>query len=175
MPPVAWVWLLGIAGWTLACSALLAAFSTFDMASAVLIAGGAAVTVAWLGMALVLALRRRWSRRAILCCAAWPVAVGVVGLLHVTDLPMRLRVVASRGALDEFVESGRGRGRAGLVWVFRTHRGDGCVYLEAGGTLDGVTGLVHVPTGAKPLSHPAGFLSDVRHLAGPWWSFRTRT
>ena len=172
---MAWVWLLGIACWTLACSALLAAFSTFDKAWALLLAGGAAVTVAWLVVAAVLSFRHRWSRGALLCWAAWPLAAGVVGLLHATDLPMRLRVVASRGALDEFVESGRGRGRAGLVWVFSSHAGDGCVYLETGASLDGVTGLVRVPTGAKPESHPSGFIADLRHLTGPWWYFRTST
>jgi hypothetical protein len=172
---MAWVWLGGIACWAFACSALLAAFSTFDRLWILLLGGGAAVTLAWLGAGAVLSARRRWNRSLLLCWAAWPAAVGVVALLHATDLPMELRVVASRDALDEFVESGRTRGRAGLVLVFGTHRGDGCVYLEAGTSMDGVTGLVHVPAGRRPSHHPAGFIVDMRHLTGPWWYFRTST
>lgn len=172
---MAWVWLLGVAGWTFACSALLAAFATFDMAWVLLLVGGAGVTLGWLGMAAVLSLRRKWSRPLLLCWAAWPVAVGIVGLFHATDLPMRLRVAASRGALDEFVESGRTRGRAGLVWVFGTPEGDGCVCLRTRSAFDGITGLARSADGSKPAGPRGSALADLRHLTGPWWYFRTRT
>jgi hypothetical protein len=176
---MAWAWLLGIACWTLACSALLAAFSTFDLAWGALLLGGAGVTLGWLGMAAVLSLRRRWSRRFLLCWAAWPAAVGVVALLHATDLPLTLRVAASRGALSEFVEevraSARTRGRAGLVWVFDARTRDGCVFLRTGVAFDGMTGLVHAPGGSEPVGHADASLADLRHLTGPWWYFRTHT
>lgn len=176
---MAWVWLGGITCWTLACSALLAAFSTFDAAWVLLLVGGSGVTLGWLGMAAALSFRRRWSRQLLLYWAAWPVAVGVVGLLHATDLPMTLRVVVSQSALSEFVEevraSGRTRGRAGLVWVFDARTGDGCVFLQTGSAFDGITGLVHVPDGSEPVSHPNAAIADLRHLTGPWWYFKTRT
>src|SRR5262245_48348541 len=148
MADMSWVWLSGIALWTLACSALLAAFATFDRLWFVLFAGGAGVTLVWLGAAVVLSARRRWNAPVLLLWAAWPVAVGIVALLHATDLPMTMRVVASRGALDEFVASNRTRGRVGLVWVFDVRRGDGCTFLQAGVAFDGITGLVHAPDGS---------------------------
>ena len=175
MPEVAWLWLGAIGCWTLACSALLAAFSTFDIAWAALLVGGAAVTLGRLGAAVVLSVKRRWSRRFLLCWAAWPLAVGAVWLLHLTDLPLTLRVVVSRDALSEFVDSGRTRGRACLVHVFDSRVREGCAFLTAGYSLDGIAGLVHVPDGSKPPSHPDFSMTDSRHLAGPWWYFQTHT
>jgi hypothetical protein len=176
---VARVWLLGVAGWAFACSALLAAFSSFDRVWALLLVAGAGVTVAWLCAAAVLSLRRRWNRRSLLLWGAWPVAVGGVALLHATDLPMTVRVIVSDSALTQFAqgvrESGRTRGRAGLVWVFDARTRDGCIFLEAGSTFDGIAGLIHAPGATEPPSHPGWALTETRHLTGAWWYFQTRT
>jgi hypothetical protein len=172
---VAWIWLLAVAGCALACSALLAAFSELLLAWAALFAAGLGVTAGWLGTAAVLSLRHRWSRRRLLLWAAWPAAVGLVGLLHATDLPLKLRVMASERALTEFVESGRTRGRAGLVVVFGRRSAGGCLFLTAGRSMDGIAGIVRVPEGTEPASHPDFPITEARRLTGSWWYFRTRT
>lgn len=174
-----WLWLGAIALWTLACAALLAAFSTWDAVWGALIVAAVAATAGWLGMAVALTVRRRWSRGFLLAWAGWPLALGVVALLYVTDLPLTLRVAASRSALSRVLEeartSGPTRRRAGLVVVFETRARDGCVFLTAGSSFDGITGLIHVPEGVAPASHPDWAATDSRHLYGPWWYFKTRT
>lgn len=176
---VRWVWLTAVAIWLLACAALLAAFSTFDVAWVALTGAALGATVLWLGAAVALSARRRWNRGNVLSWMAWPAAAAVVWLLHATDLPMTLRVVASGDALSEFAtaarESGSGRGRVGLVVVFDSRVKDGCVFLTAGYALDGIAGLIHVPKGSEPAAHPDWALTDSRHLTGHWWYFQTRT
>lgn len=168
-----------IGGWGLACSALLAAFSTFDFAWALLLAGALGATAVWLGVAVFLTIRKRWTRTAVLCWSAWPAAVAVVALLHVTHLPLVLRVAVSGSALDACADAARkGRpatGRHGLVLVFDACVEDGHVWLRAGGSLGGITGLVRAADGAQPSSHPDYAATEVTHLYGPWWYFKTRT
>jgi len=177
---VVWLWLGAIAFWTLAGSAFLAAFSTFDVVWAGLIMAGLGLTAVWFGIAVFLSVRRRWTRKSALCWAAWPLAAGVVWLLHATDLPKTFRVAASGSALREFADAALARehkaGRVGLVVVFDTRVREGCAFLTAGSSLDGVTGLVYAPGhSAPPPGHPDWAATSARHLTGPWWYFVTRT
>ncbi len=174
-----WVWLGAIACWTLACSALLAAFSTFDVVWVALILAGLVLTAVWLGIAIALSGRRRWTRKTALGWAAWPLVAGVAWLLHATDLPKTFRVVASGSALQQFADAALAQehkaGRVGLVVVFDSRVREGCVFLTAGYSLDGITGLAHAPGSSGPPNHPDWALTEARHLTGPWWYFQTRT
>lgn len=167
---MAWLYLGGIACWTLACAALLAAFSPFDLAWVLLIVAGVLASVGWLGLGGVITVRRRWSRGWLRLWGAWPLAVALVWLLDATHLPLDLRVIVSRGALTGFAEAAREsrprRGRAGLVVVLDSEVRGECVFLTCGSG----AGLVHVPEGVEP----PGYWRE-RHIAGPWWYFENRS
>lgn len=175
-----WLWLGAIALWTLACAALLAAFSTFDAVWVALITGALGLTAIWFGIAIALSVRRRWTRRGALYWVAWPVAACLVWLLHALDVPLTLRVVASGSALRQFAKAALAQehrtGRVGLVVVFDSRATEGCAFLTAGASFDGITGLAYVPgRRVPPPAHPDWTVTDARHLTGPWWYFRTRT
>lgn len=173
------MWRGAIGLWTLGCALLLSAVSTGAMAWAMLALAGLCGSVVWLCTGAVVALRRQWTRKFLLRWLVWPVAAGVVSLLYVTDLPLKARVFVSAGSLEDFAEDARkgtaDAGPVGLFWVSGYCVRDGCVFLEAGESLDGLAGLLHVPDGIGPPSHPEWSLTVSRHLTGPWWYFETRS
>lgn len=157
----------------------MAAVSTLEVAWAGMAVFSLGMTIGWLITGVVVLVKRQPRRIVLAQWLSWPLGVAVVALLYVTHLPLTARVLASGGALTEFVEAARASdaetGRVGLFHVSRYKVVDGCVFLEAGESMDGVAGIVYVPRGVEAPRHPDWSATDSCHLVGPWWYFETRS
>jgi hypothetical protein len=165
---LAWLWLL------------LAIPSLTDVASSFV--AGSLLAVGWLVFALAWLLLPLFRPGALGSPAGkqWylgAAAAGVLGLLLAfTDVGLRLRVAASEPPLRAYAAAVPPGGygslhephRVGLFLVDGTEERDGVILLyTSAGFLDRY-GVAYNP-GAKPL--PAG-RRQLRHLYGPWYSFR---
>ena len=110
------------------------------------------------------------TRREKLAWAALPATFLVAYAIASSTLPLRLRFLASEGALEEIaLDSTEGHvGRAGLFRV-EVRDFDGLRHLvtcDAGFVFD-QAGFVYAPDAVPETTWPI----DYRHLTGPWWTF----
>ncbi|WCO65615.1 hypothetical protein PO878_14010 [Iamia majanohamensis] len=143
----------------------------------------------WLARAVAFAaasLRRPRSARWL---AVAPIAGVVVVALMVADVPLRLRWAQSRPAFEEVVATVDADDEAPVdddptVAGFPRRLGSyevtsvldwdgGTAFVEADGGFIDDTGFVHLPDGPDALSDQqrVGFVLDLRHLEGDWYTF----
>lgn len=135
-----------------------------------------ALGVLWIGFAVIaFATQRVFPPGRVLLWLATPMVVIVTFVLALSDAPLRLRLEASRGALDEVAHDvGAGRrepppdGRIGLFRVYEASRiSNGLAFLvEDAGFID-PCGLAYSEEGDPRL----GGASDVWHITGPWYGW----
>ncbi|MBI1852358.1 MAG: hypothetical protein HYR85_18615 [Planctomycetes bacterium] len=148
----------------------------------ILIGGALLLGIPWLVRAMMLFGRARGtaadtprSRRPLVRCLAFPIALTIGVFAKTTYFPFRIRFAASEAALERAVagvapgtsETYPDDRQIGLFWVWNLESDDRCVRLVTGRAFLGVCGLAYAPKGKPPESRD----DDYWHVEGPWWGW----